>query len=219
MARINAEQAEAMSSYNSSWLKLKDNGDIARVQFFARNEQDLDIFAVHKIKVDGRDRHVNCLREYDDPKDMCPMCQADLKLEAAVMLAMVDVDTNEVKIWQRGKSFLKTIQGIFNRYQPVDTKVFEIERCGRAGDRETTYQIFRSENTEPVNIADFDKPEFIGTVILDLDAQAMNTYLDTGKLPSDDGDAHTPRRDTGRREMSRQGDSEQVPSRASRRRG
>ncbi len=216
MARINANQAEEMSSYNSSWLKLKDDGDTAKVQFFARNEQDLDIFAVHKIKVDGRDRHVNCLRDYDDPKDMCPMCMANLKLEAAVMLAMVDVDTQQVKIWQRGKSFLKTLHSLFNRYQPVDEKVFEIERVGKAGDMKTTYQIYRDERTEPVDMSEYEKPEFIGTVILDLDAQAMNYYLDTGKIPSDE-ESEAPRRESSRREPRR--DDEPAPSRATRRRG
>ncbi len=181
MARITAEQSEKYSTGGSDWLKLANDGDAATVQFLCANQDDLDIFAVHKVKINGYDRSVNCLREYDDPISKCPFCESGMQPTVSLMLAMVDVKEKSIKIWERGKTFIPKMQALFNRYSPLTNSVFDIERHGRKGDQKTTYEMY-PVHEDPIDISGFNKPEFLGTVILDKNADEMNYYLDNQKF-------------------------------------
>ena len=91
MGRINPDEMDNYSSSNGSeWLSLKDDGDVERVQFLYDKYEDLDTFAVHKVRLEGNnyDRMVNCIRDYDDPIDCCPLCAAGYKVEPAMILSM-----------------------------------------------------------------------------------------------------------------------------------
>lgn len=223
MGRINPDQMDNYSSNNDSeWLKLSDDGDVERVQFLYDKYEDLDTFAIHKVKLEGNqyDRMVNCIRDYDDPLDMCPLCAAGYKVEPAMILSMWSHNDEKIKIWSRGKTFRKVIESKFNRYPNLSSMVFEIERHGKKNDQKTTYELIPMPDVEPYDVSDIERPEFIGSVIIDASADDMVTFLDTGSFPQKNKNNDS---DTGRRnrrsvedEPVRRRDAE--PSRASRRR-
>lgn len=195
MGRINTadlerfdEQSNSNNS-NSEWLKLPNHGDVARVQFLYDNYNELETFACHKVQVGvsekGRpiERLVDCPRNYDDPVDLCPFCAAGLDVKPVTMVSMYDVREKKVKIWERGKTFRKQLESFFNRYPKLSDMVFEIERNGAAGDKKTTYQLFPMPDVEPVDVSDIERPEFLGTVIMDKTVDEMQAFINNGVFP------------------------------------
>ena len=52
MPRISVNDSENyQSSLNGEWFSLKNDKDVARVQFMMDNLDDLDVFACHKVKI------------------------------------------------------------------------------------------------------------------------------------------------------------------------
>lgn len=201
MGRINTADLERFdeqsngNSSNSEWLKLPNHGDVARVQFLYDNYNELETFACHKVQVGvsekGRpiERLVDCPRNYDDPVDLCPFCVAGLDVKPVTMVSMYDVREKKVKIWERGKTFRKQLESFFNRYPKLSDMVFEIERNGVAGDKKTTYQLFPMPDVEPVDVSEVERPNFLGTVIMQKTAEEMQTYLNTGSFPQTENDS------------------------------
>mgnify|MGYP002437078412 CR=1 FL=1 len=219
MGRINPDDMDKYGSSNSSeWLKLQNDGDVARVQFLNEGYNDLDTFVCHKVQVGDKERYVDCKRDYDMPLDACPFCAAGFEIKPVLMLSMYDHSDGKVKIWERGKTFKKKIEALCNRYPDFSNTVFEIERRGAKGDKKTTYEIFPMPNIEPVDLSEVEKPEFMGSFILDKTPDEMQTYLDTGAFPetsnqTDEGSVESRRRNT--EPLPRRG----TTSRASRRVG
>lgn len=184
MARINPNDADKyQNSLNGEWFSLKNDGDVARVQFMLDNFEDLDVFACHKVKLGDKERYVDCLRAYNEPIDNCPFCAAGLPVKPVRFVIMLQHDDQKVKIWERGKQFISKVQGLINRYQPLSQYVFEIERHGKAGDKETKYEIFPMDRVEPLDLEEFEKPDLLGGLILEKTPEEMMIYLDTGEFP------------------------------------
>lgn len=213
MARVNLDDVDKYNSNSSEWewFKLADDGDIARVQFLYANRDEMEIYACHRVEVDGKERWVNCNRKnYDDPADDCPLCAKGMAVKPVLVLALYDCDTGKVKVWERGKTFIKKMEAIFNRFPDLTNKVFEIERQGKKGDKKTQYEVFPVDD-EPVDISDIEKPQILGRVILDKSAEDMETYIQTGEFPQVESDDEKPVR-------RRNFDNEEAPvSRRSRR--
>lgn len=192
MARINPNDADKyQNSLNGEWFSLKNDGDIARVQFMLDSYDDLDVFACHKVKVNDKDRYVDCLRAYNEPIDNCPFCAAGLPVKPVRFVIMFQHDDQKVKIWERGKQFISKLQGLMNRYQPLSNYVFEIERHGKAGDKETKYEIFPMDRVDAFELDEVEKPELLGGLILEKTPEEMMIYLDTGTFPeTEEGSAY-----------------------------
>ena len=187
MGRIDVNDIDKYSNGNSSeWLKLQNDGDVARVQFLYDKYTDLDAFVCHKVKIGDTERYVDCKRTYDDPLDACPLCEAGIPIKPVMILAMYDHADGKIKIWERGKTFIKKIEALFNRYPNLSNMVFEIERRGAKGDKKTQYEIFPMPDVEPVDLSEVEKPEFLGSFILDKTPDEMMTYLNTGSFPQED---------------------------------
>lgn len=185
MARVSYEDSEKyFSGSGSDWFQLKNDGDVARVQFMLNSIEDIPIFSTHKVKIGDKDRYVDCLRNPQDPIDACPFCAAGLPAKAVRFIIMFQHDDNKVKIWERGRQFISKIQGLVNRYNPLEEKVFEIERHGKAGDTNTKYEIYPLDNVEPINMDDIEVPDLTGGLILQKTFEEMEEYLDTGMFPN-----------------------------------
>ena len=195
MARVSYEDSEKyFSGTGSDWFQLKNDGDVARVQFMLNSIDDIPIFSAHKVKVGDKERYVDCLRNPQDPIDMCPFCAAGIPAKAVRFIVMYQHDDGKVKIWERGKQFISKLQGLINRYNPLEDKVFEIERHGKAGDTSTKYEIYPLDGADSVNLDDIELPEFEGSIILVKTFDEMEEYLDTGSFPNSGEEAPVRRR-------------------------
>ena len=185
MPRISLSDSENyQSSLNGEWFSLKNDKDVARVQFMMNTLDDLDVFACHRVKIGDKERYVDCLRTYDEPIDKCPFCAAGIPVKPVHFVIMYQHDDNKVKIWERGRNFIAKLQSLCNRYQPLSEYVFEIERNGKAGDMATRYEIYPMDRVDPVDLTEIEKPELLGGVILQKTAEEMEVYLDTGSFPA-----------------------------------
>jgi len=195
MARVSFEDSEKYFSGSSSeWFQLKNDGDVARVQFMLNTIEDIPIFSTHKVKIGDKERYVDCLRNPHDPIDACPLCAAGMPAKAVRFIIMFQHDDQKVKIWERGRQFISKLQGLINRYNPLEEKVFEIERHGKAGDTSTKYEVYPLDGVDAVDLSEVELPELEGSLILVKTAEEMEEYLDTGKFPDSGEDAPVRRR-------------------------
>lgn len=195
MARVSYEDSEKyFSGSGSDWFQLKNDGDVARVQFMLNSIDDIPIFSTHKVKIGDKERYVDCLRNPHDPIDACPFCASGMPAKAVRFIVMYQHDDNKVKIWERGRQFISKLQGLINRYNPLEEKVFEIERHGKAGDTSTKYEIYPLDGVDSVNLDEVEMPELEGSLILQKTFEEMEEFLDTGSFPNDNQDAPVRRR-------------------------
>lgn len=179
MARFDVNTADNYGGGGkSSFFSLKNDKDTAVVRFMYNSLEDIQGYAVHEIELDGKKRYVNCLREYNEPVDMCPLCAARYKVVAKLFLMLYDEDAQEVKVWDRGKTFYSKLSSLCARYNPLVATPFEIERNGRKGDTSTTYETYAME-TDNTTLEDLPEiPELLGTLILDKSFEELQFFLD-----------------------------------------
>lgn len=185
MPRIGYDEVDKYESSNGEWFQLKNDGDVARVQFMMDSLQDLEIYACHRVKIGDKERYVDCLRSADESIDLCPLCAAGNPVKPVRFIIMLQHDDNKVKIWERGKTFISKLQGLFNRYTPLSNYVFEIERHGKAGDKETKYDIYPMDRVEKKDLTNVEYPELLGGLILEKDFDELAVFVRTGKFPED----------------------------------
>ena len=187
MAKFSMNEADNYGVSNQgSFFTLKDDGDTARVRFLYETADDVEGYSVHTVKIGDKDRYVNCLRTYNEPIDNCPLCKAGNKIKPRLFVKLYNEDAGECQLWERGKTFFDTLSGLSNRYNPLYNKVIEIERHGKKGDMQTTYQTYPCDDSEPVNIDDFECPEPLGFTVMDKTFEEMETFIRTGDFGDDE---------------------------------
>lgn len=132
----------AMDRYSSSmadFFILKENNEVAKVRFVHKDDKDLDIFVVHKVKIDGKEKYILCLGPVNQP---CPLCQSGFKATVRLFLTLDDLRDGKRKIWDRGKTEIPNMLGYISRYGSLDSIYYEIQRHGKKGDKDTQYQFF-----------------------------------------------------------------------------
>lgn len=212
------------SGSTNDFFTLENDGDIAQVRFLYEEPDggDIDYYVVHEVEIDGKKRYVACLaidEEGGVHTEDCPLCQAGYKRVEKLFLQVYVESEDKVKTWDRGKTFVPKILTYINRYGSLVAQPIEIERHGKKGDTNTSYDLFPLEKDNKT-VADFpEKQELLGTFILDLSAEDCDAILEgTYKLPnSDNSSSSTRRRETStRNETPRRGASENnAPARES----
>lgn len=202
MAKFGLGEAENYGGNGAGFFSLKDDGDSKTVRFMYDSLDDIQGYAVHRININGRNRYVNCLREYDEPIDNCPLCKARNFQSGKFFFSLYDIEEDTVLLWDRGKNILKTLIPILSEIKgTVCGTPITITRHGVAGDTNTKYSF---ELGEPDGCTMEDLPEVSDpteSLILDFDFNTLNDYVKTGKLPvvdngnnnSDNYDTITPR--------------------------
>lgn len=213
MARFNAQEAENYGGQGGGgFFAISEDKGVKRVRFLYNNEDDVEGYSVHKVKVGDKERYVNCLRSYKDPVDTCPFCREHVKLEAKLFIPLYNVDEEQVQIWDRGKKMFEKMSALCSRYAKKDNlvqHVFEVERHGKPKDTSTTYEIFEIESDD-TQLEDFDDiPVIVGGLVLDKSADDMEYYLEENEFPPDDEDDTPKRRGSSRRQ------EEDIPKRRS----
>lgn len=203
MASFNVRDAENYGGNGGGgFLSLKNNKDVAQVRLLYNSIDDVEGKSVHEIELGGKKRYVNCLREYGDPIDTCPLCKAGsfVQVKYFVPLYVMAIKTNNehpdrvppivtpvdsLMTWERGKKFGSKLTSIVSRYPNTVSHIFEIERNGKAGDQQTTYEIYETGVEEGVTLDDFEVQDPVGTIILDKSAEEMETFIATGDFGMD----------------------------------
>ena len=189
MPRFNASEIDNYGGNGGGgFFSLKNDGDVARVRIMWNGIDDIAGYAVHEVTIGGRKRYVNCLREYDQPLDDCPCCRNRMYQTVKLYIPIYDIDEDKVKYWERGKKFMSKLTSLCARYSsdkiPLVAQVFEIERNGKQGDTNTTYEIYPVGQPDGTTLDDL--PEVlpvIGNLILDKSADELEYYLQTGEFP------------------------------------
>lgn len=234
MPRFSYEEADSYGSQQFdnkiNYFQLKQDHDTARIHLLGDDMNDFPGYAVHQIIVgqtkSGKDirRYVNCLREAGAPASDCPFCAVGKsnpnlsKVLAKLFIPVYSCDTDEVQIWERGKSFFRPLASYCSRNPHVSEIVTEVERQGAANDTNTTYGLYATreeDNFDIENIRD-EIPNILGDVVLDKTYEEMEYYVKHGKFEDDDtnssDNAGVTRRNSSRDESSER----RTPSRRSR---
>lgn len=191
MAKFNpAADMDKYASSGGAYFSLKNDKDTAMVRFMFESVDDIVGYSVHKVKVNGNDRYVNCLREYADPLDKCPLCEAHFKLFPRFFVPLYMMDTGETVIWDRGpgknNSFYSQLTDLCNKYNPLVSYPVEVERNGKAGDFDTTYEMYVQECDDTL-LEDLPEiPDPTGSLLLDKSYDELMTYVQTGSFDMGD---------------------------------
>ena len=202
MARFRADEVEHYGGQGGGgYFSLKNDGDTARVRLMYNGVDDVEGLSVHRVEVDGKNRYVNCLRNYNDPLDVCPFCRERMYTTAKLFIPVYNIDEDKVQVWERGKKFFQKLSSLCSRYPNLVSHIFEIERNGKSGDTQTTYELYEIEKDD-TTLEDLPEvPETVGGVVLDKSADDMEYFLESGSFPPED-DA-PPRRRESREEAPR----------------
>ena len=192
MARFSADNVDNYGGHGGhGFFSLKNDKDIARVRFMYDSIEDVEGFAVHQIEIDGKKRYVDCKREYNEPIDKCPFCKDGKFQQAKLFIPLYDVESGQVKIWERGKKFFNQISQICSRYaanEPLCSHIFEIERSGKPGEQTTTYGIYEVDK-DNTTLADLPEiPNILGEIVLDKTPEEMEYFLKHNGRFEDSGD-------------------------------
>lgn len=195
MGRMSMNNSGKFASQgNNDFFFLADDGDVASVRMLydQPDGSDMDYYLVHEVEIDGKKRYVACNALSDDGNslhtDNCPLCQAGYKRLEKLFIQLYIPEEDSVKTWDRGRNFVQKIQTYINRYGSLVNYPIEIERKGKAGDSNTTYELFVMEN-DGMTLEDFpEKQELLGTFILsvsyeDMESMANGTF--TIEAPAD----------------------------------
>ena len=144
-----AAEAEAAAGRSRvGFFGLADDGDEAIVRIMHDSPDDFDLVAVHPTTIDGKFRNVSCLRQPNDPIDMCPYCADGKRYALRIYIHMLQysrddkgVITSKPVVWERGSSWAKTLVDYLNEYGPLSDVLFKIKRNGKKGSQDTTYTL------------------------------------------------------------------------------
>ena len=185
MAGFSIEQTEKSGGQGGGgFFSLKNDKETAKVRFLFNDADDVQSQSVHQVEVDGKKRWVDCLRGYGAPIDDCPFCKAGKFVNFKYFIPLYNMDADTTQIWERGKKFGSKLSSMCSRYAPVVNHIFEIERNGKPGDQQTSYEIYECGDVDG-SVEDFDFQNPVGTVIMQKSADEMEAYLKTGYFPND----------------------------------
>ena len=220
MARFVAEDADKYGGQGGGgFFSLTKDGEVKQVRLMYNKAEDVEGLLVHKVEVNGKERYVNCLRNYDDPLEVCPFCRDKKPVQARIFIPIYNINEDAVQVWDRGKTMFSKIMGLFGRYAVKNNlvnNIFEVERHGKANDQKTTYEIYPVEKDE-TEMEDLPElPDIFGGLVLDKTADEMEYYLETKEFPpTEDDDEEQAEEETPRRrsESRRESVREREPQR------
>lgn len=139
MAKYQANQASSMEAGGGQGFRITKDGERARVVFLYAGPESIDGWACHRYaRPSGYTVTMDCPRSPKDPIDNCPACKAGDTLYTRIFVRMLNLNTNEVTIWDRASSFRRDLAGYMEYFNPLYSKVYEITRRGTG--LQTTYQ-------------------------------------------------------------------------------
>ena len=202
IAQVSFDVAATMQSENTQYnnnvefFTLVNDGDEAIVRFLYDSTEAFNIMTVHTVNVGGKWRKVNCLREPQDPTDVCPLCASGSNITNRFFIHMLVYKKDQQgqivpvpAVWERGFNYATKLKSLLDEYGPLSNELFKVKRNGAKGSMDTTYDIMYCspkvyDSTQyPLIDNPFGNWKELGTIVLEKDATAMNTFLMTGSFP------------------------------------
>lgn len=183
MAKFSFEDMDNYGGMGANkYFNLKNDKDVATIRFLYNNINDIQGTAVHEIEVNGKKMDVECIREYNEPIEKCPLCANGYNQQAKLYLPVYDEDTQESKIWTRGKSFFTKLSSLCARYNPLVSMPIEVERNGKPGDKKTEYALYplTGDNKQ---ISDFPTIDAEGIAYQAKTYEELLEFIKTGNFP------------------------------------
>lgn len=199
MASFGVNDAEMYGGQGGGgFFSLRNDKDTADVRFLYDGIEDVVGYSVHEVQHNGKKRYVNCLREYGDPVNVCPLCASGAPVRAKYFVPLYDLEKGTIVTWERGKKFGQKLSSLCAHFPNLVTHRFEIQRFGKPGSTDTTYEITPlADDPADANLTlgNFEIEPVLGGLVLKKDADEMDTYLRTGSFPDKQG-GELPRRST-----------------------
>ena len=212
MANFSFLNAQDYANDVSGLFTLKEDGDTARVRILIDTPDDLRGVWTHWLQVNGRGRHVLCLAdgECKDEKvyrQQCPICRfgktsKEGKRNVKFFIPMLNLDTNEYVIWERGYNLAKnqSFLNLLSEYpKELYKQVVEIQRIGNANDYNTEYTFKALPESEVSytrvdgDLSEFEIPNPVDSgLTLNKTYEELEYYFSNGHFEGD-----TPREDEG----------------------
>lgn len=184
MASFGVNQADQYGGQGGGgYFSLKNDGDVAKVRFLYNGIEDVIGYSVHEVEVNGKKRYANCLRNYGDAMDACPLCASGSPVRVKYFIPLYKIDDDSIVTWERGKNFGQKLTSLCARYPNLVSHRFEIERHGQAGSKDTIYEIYEVGKDDDVTIEDFEVEDPMGGIILDKSAGELDAFVRTGRFP------------------------------------
>lgn len=184
MSRFSFAEADNYGVGKNSYFTLKDDGDTAKVRFLINDINDIQGVAVHEVQVGDTKMDVECLRAYNEPVANCPLCAAGHKQSAKLYVPLYNESAKESQIWTRGKTFFSKLSSLCSHFSPLVSTPFEIERVGKKGDTNTTYETYPMQ-ADNSRIEDFPEIDAEGTCFQVKTYEDMEKFLQTGSFDAD----------------------------------
>ena len=210
MAKVDFNNMQDDSAYSTSnnagndinFFTLRNDNDEAIVRFMCDSVQDFEILTVHDIQIGGKYRKINCIRDFHDPVENCPLCASGAKINQRFFIKMIQYEkssdpatgnvviTPKAAIWERSTAYAKTLKSYLDNYGPLSDIICKVIRHGKAGDMQTTYEIVPNLNkniyrddvyVKDVNI--FGGFNAFGTIVMDRTYDEIMQFQMTGQFP------------------------------------
>lgn len=184
MAKITTEQARKLTNNTSNgFFNLKNDGDSANVRFMYDKVSDIETFAVHDVKIDGRTKHIDCLNDAEGNGN-CPFCEKGFRRTARTFFKLYNIDKNAVEIWDCGIKRAPAIENMLamSQAKQLVNGCYEIIRHGEANSTDTTYEL-RWKGNDDVTLADLPEiPDLYGKYVLKKTPEEMEYYITNNKF-------------------------------------
>ena len=136
------------SNYGVSYFSLKKNGEEAIVRFMYDSPNEFNLYTIHTMQIDGKQRKVDCLHTPYGPINDCPICETGNKAQRKIFIKLLQYVKQEdgsikamPKIWERSDRYADTLCNLIKEYGALSDQVFKIRRNGDMGDKNTSYDI------------------------------------------------------------------------------
>ena len=143
MAKISFDDAQKIASTNQfsdiKYFGLKNDGDEALVRIMHDSVEDFEILTVHEVtNANGKKYKVNCLRDINDPLDMCPLCDSGSAQFRRIYVHLIQYTkdplsgqvTAEPFYWEKPLGFATELKTLITEYGPLSNSLFKIKRNG-----------------------------------------------------------------------------------------
>lgn len=182
-----------------SFFTLKNHKDTAVIRILHSELRDIESLAIHYARTaQGKNRAISCCRGSKEPIENCPLCAANrqgenMQVRYYIHLLEYKMENGQMvgthKVFDRGQNFITQLESYASRYKPMHAHLFEIERIGEAGSRETKYNLIPlpdSENEKyPYYEDDLEYVPALGTVVADKSFADVQYFVENGSFPED----------------------------------